>query len=1117
MPGARSTRTRSLEAILEGLLLRGGRDERAPSSSRSAEREVIEPQRASCYDEWERAAEREKRVAHAVRPARDQARRGRCRARGASATAIGAGVDVAPVHARRAARARRRPSRERPDGAVDVDLARGARAPSATRIALDADRFGPASSCRSATASLPRRAPTPSSRGSPPTCSTPRSTRIRRSVARRAGVDPHARGRHAGRPRCWSASASTCVTRRGDDERRCSPRSAGSSPSPARPRRADVARRRRRPRRCSTAEPDGNVAPEQAAQLRRARHRRVPDCSRPQLDRVRRGACRASCATRTARVRDGARLTRRAVRRRAAAAVDVLGVYVFLPTSAGVSDGAPPAASSFTTIRTEGGAPARRPARSGSPAATATSAGSTPADYHLAEGERAQRGDHPHLEPARRRLGGASSDGRAELPERTTRRRRSPASAGCCRCSRSSATAGCQPRGRVEIDGQDATRSATAGATASRSTSSAVDVAARPPHQGRRAAPPAQRPHGLVQELLNRSDERLWGFVSNGRTLRLLRDNASLTRQAYVEFDLEAMFDGEVYADFVAALARLPPSRGSRARRPTTCWLERWTQEAAERRAPARSTSSATASRRRSRRSAPASSPTRPTATCATRSASGELDRQDYYRELLRLVYRLLFLFVAEDRDLLLDPERRPSGPRALRPLLLDRPPAPPRRAPPGHPARRPLAGPAPRHGRARRRRRLPRARPAGARRLPVRSAEALPAPRRGRARRTATCSTRSARWPRSRSAASARSVDYRNLGAEELGWSTSRCSSCTPSSNADAGTFALDDRRRQRAQDDRQLLHADEPDQRACSTRRSTRCSTRPPRSPIPRRRILDARRSSTPPAARGHFLVAAAHRIAKRLAAVRTGDDEPAPDGRPHAPCATSSAAASTASTSTRWPSSSARSASGWRRSSPASRCRSSTPTSSAATACSARPRSSSQPGSRTPPSSRSPATTRRSHERWRSATQRSATASRRCSRRRSPIPIARSRRRGRARSTHCPTTTVGGGRARRRPGSRSYLDVRRPTARAKARARRLVRRVRRTARSTGLREITTARVRAHRHRTPIGRQAPSASRGRRLASEYGFFHWPLEFPAVFASAAGSTSCSATRRGSG
>ena len=42
-------------------------------------------------------------------------------------------------------------------------------------------------------------------------------------------------------------------------------------------------------------------------------------------------------------------------------------------------------------------------------------------------------------------------------------------------------------------------------------------------------------------ELLNRSDRFLWGVASNGLQLRLLRDNVSLTRQAFVEFDLETM------------------------------------------------------------------------------------------------------------------------------------------------------------------------------------------------------------------------------------------------------------------------------------------------------------------------------------------------------------------------------------------------------------------------------------------------------------------------------------------------------------------------------------------------------------------------------------------------
>ena len=53
-------------------------------------------------------------------------------------------------------------------------------------------------------------------------------------------------------------------------------------------------------------------------------------------------------------------------------------------------------------------------------------------------------------------------------------------------------------------------------------------------------------PHSLLQELLNRSTEHLWGIVSNGLRLRILRNNVSLTRQAYVEFDLEAMFNNEI-------------------------------------------------------------------------------------------------------------------------------------------------------------------------------------------------------------------------------------------------------------------------------------------------------------------------------------------------------------------------------------------------------------------------------------------------------------------------------------------------------------------------------------------------------------------------------------------
>jgi hypothetical protein len=161
-------------------------------------------------------------------------------------------------------------------------------------------------------------------------------------------------------------------------------------------------------------------------------------------------------------------------------------------------------------------------------------------------------------------------------------------------------------------------------------------------------------PHGMAQEFLNRSEHDLWAFVSNGLKLLILRDNASLTRQAYVEFDLEGIFDGEVFADFrllwlVCHQTRL---EGTAKDRPATCWLELWSKQAQTdgRRAldqlrvgvekALESLGTGFVSHKANQ------------ALCQ-RLKAGELNKQDFYRQLLRLIYRLIFLFVAEDRDLL--------------------------------------------------------------------------------------------------------------------------------------------------------------------------------------------------------------------------------------------------------------------------------------------------------------------------------------------------------------------------------------------------------------------------------------------------------------------------------
>ena len=175
-----------------------------------------------------------------------------------------------------------------------------------------------------------------------------------------------------------------------------------------------------------------------------------------------------------------------------------------------------------------------------------------------------------------------------------------------------------------------------------------VDVDRRSPRV--RGASKAS-PHGLVQEFLNHSDDHLWGIVSNGRVLRLLRDNASFTRQAYVEFDLAAIFDGDSFAEFALLWLCCHRTRFE-SDQPHRSLLEQWAQEA---------TSAGTRARDKLRdgveRAIVAlgcgvlehpSNHTLRARLCGEELAPGELHRQ-----LLRAVYRLLFLLVAEARDLL--------------------------------------------------------------------------------------------------------------------------------------------------------------------------------------------------------------------------------------------------------------------------------------------------------------------------------------------------------------------------------------------------------------------------------------------------------------------------------
>jgi len=163
-------------------------------------------------------------------------------------------------------------------------------------------------------------------------------------------------------------------------------------------------------------------------------------------------------------------------------------------------------------------------------------------------------------------------------------------------------------------------------------------------------------PHGLVQEYLNKSETSLWGIVTNGYSLRLLRDNANVARMTYVEFNLLSMMETQSYSDFVAFWMLLHASRFESATgQPETSLIEKWSKMAVE------SGVRALDDLRLGVESALKifgngylKEPTNE--SLRQKIQAGELSAQVYLQQLMRLVYRLIFIFVAEDRDLLLVP-----------------------------------------------------------------------------------------------------------------------------------------------------------------------------------------------------------------------------------------------------------------------------------------------------------------------------------------------------------------------------------------------------------------------------------------------------------------------------
>ena len=161
----------------------------------------------------------------------------------------------------------------------------------------------------------------------------------------------------------------------------------------------------------------------------------------------------------------------------------------------------------------------------------------------------------------------------------------------------------------------------------------------------------SRSPAFALQDYLNDSAEALWGIVTNGTHLRLMRDNASLTRPAYIEADLAQIFSTEDIASFAALWLVIHRSRFGAADTPATdCPLERWREAGSREGEAARDR---LADQVQIALKVLGSGFLEANPDLAAKLKSGEVNLTTWFNELLRLVYRLIFLMVAEDRDLL--------------------------------------------------------------------------------------------------------------------------------------------------------------------------------------------------------------------------------------------------------------------------------------------------------------------------------------------------------------------------------------------------------------------------------------------------------------------------------
>lgn len=158
-------------------------------------------------------------------------------------------------------------------------------------------------------------------------------------------------------------------------------------------------------------------------------------------------------------------------------------------------------------------------------------------------------------------------------------------------------------------------------------------------------------PHATMLEYLNNT-ENVYGIVASGQTIRLIRNTGQLVKLTYIEFDLRRMLDEDKYTEFCLLYRLLHASR-FRVVGDDACIFENWFNM-----------SIASGNRIRDGLSDAVKKTMEIIGQAAVRGCGAgndvlrqamlnkELSVHQLNKELIHFIYRLLFLFIIEERNL---------------------------------------------------------------------------------------------------------------------------------------------------------------------------------------------------------------------------------------------------------------------------------------------------------------------------------------------------------------------------------------------------------------------------------------------------------------------------------